>query len=148
MHLQICTIAGSTDYQATVHSGLMSKTCQRWPLASETPAYSSEINIWMRVRTQASRVRFVFGPEALKVVIGEEEEEFENAFVGGANEWKYDTFTNWEFWCVFVSTLCLFSGKSEVCIWWRECVKMPVSAPVLDPRYMQCPRGALLDIAC
>jgi Protein of unknown function (DUF3119) len=48
---------------------------------------------------QASRVKFVFGPEALKVVIGEEEEEFENAFVGGPNEWKYDTFVNWEFWC-------------------------------------------------
>jgi hypothetical protein len=47
---------------------------------------------------QASRVKFVFGPEALKVVIGEEQEEFENAFVGGANEWKYDSFTNWEFW--------------------------------------------------
>ena len=49
---------------------------------------------------QASRVKFVFGPDALKVVIGEQQEEFENAFVGGANEWKYDTFTNWEFWCV------------------------------------------------
>ena len=54
---------------------------------------------------QASRVKFVFGPEALKVVIGEEQEEFENAFVGGANEWKYETFTNWEFWCA-INVFC------------------------------------------
>ena len=46
----------------------------------------------------------MFGPEALKVVIGEEQEEFENAFVGGANEWKYDSFTNWEFWCAVTVT--------------------------------------------
>ena len=47
---------------------------------------------------QASRVKFVFGSESLRVVIGEEEREFDNAFVGGPNEWKYSAFTNWEFW--------------------------------------------------
>lgn len=48
---------------------------------------------------QASRVKFIFGPEALEVRIGEAEEEFENAFVGGPNTWAYDSFVNWEFWC-------------------------------------------------
>jgi hypothetical protein len=47
---------------------------------------------------QASRVKFIFGPEALEVRIGEQEEEFENAFVGGPNTWAYDSFVNWEFW--------------------------------------------------
>jgi hypothetical protein len=31
-------------------------------------------------------------------VIGEQQEESENAFVGGQNRWTYDSFTNWEFW--------------------------------------------------
>ena len=34
-----------------------------------------------------------------EVVIGEEaEEQPENAFVGGENKWRFDTFVNWEFW--------------------------------------------------
>eukprot|EP00897_Mesotaenium_endlicherianum_P009497 jgi/Mesen1/8576/ME000497S07983 len=34
-----------------------------------------------------------------EVVIGEQAEKSgENVFVGGENRWKYDTFTNWEFW--------------------------------------------------
>ncbi len=48
--------------------------------------------------TQASRVRFVFGPDALEVVIGNSGADTENAFVGGANRWAYSTFVNWEFW--------------------------------------------------
>eukprot|EP01024_Parvocaulis_polyphysoides_P043659 TRINITY_DN40037_c0_g1_i4.p1 TRINITY_DN40037_c0_g1~~TRINITY_DN40037_c0_g1_i4.p1 ORF type:complete len:252 (+),score=20.10 TRINITY_DN40037_c0_g1_i4:1-756(+) len=50
---------------------------------------------------QASRVKFIFGPQTLEVAIGKSEEELEkteNVFVGGENIWKYDTFTNWEFW--------------------------------------------------
>ncbi|GAB4814022.1 hypothetical protein N2152v2_001068 [Parachlorella kessleri] len=47
---------------------------------------------------QASRVQFVFDDEALEVVVGKQQEETENAFVGGANRWRYDTFVNWEFW--------------------------------------------------
>ena len=47
---------------------------------------------------QSQRVKFVFDDEALEVLIGEEAEESENAFVGGRNRWKYDTFVNWEFW--------------------------------------------------
>eukprot|EP00884_Botryococcus_braunii_P008115 jgi/Botrbrau1/17304/Bobra.0015s0057.1 len=47
---------------------------------------------------QASRVRFRFEADALEVVIGNKQESSENAFVGGENRWKYDTFTNWEFW--------------------------------------------------
>lgn len=51
---------------------------------------------------QASRVQFVFDDEALEVLIksGKDDEgkESENKFVGGQNRWKYDAFTNWEFW--------------------------------------------------
>lgn len=47
---------------------------------------------------QASRVRFRFEADALEVVIGDKEEKSDNKFVGGENRWKYDTFTNWEFW--------------------------------------------------
>lgn len=44
---------------------------------------------------QASRVKFIFEDEYLEVVIGEQKEKSENAFVGGENRWKYDTFVNW-----------------------------------------------------
>ena len=47
---------------------------------------------------QASRVKFVFDDEALEVVIGANNAESENKFVGGRNRWAYDTFVNWEFW--------------------------------------------------
>ncbi|XP_022965932.1 uncharacterized protein LOC111465663 [Cucurbita maxima] len=48
---------------------------------------------------QATRVRFVFGNDALEVKIGDQlEESGENAFVGGKNRWKYSTFVNWELW--------------------------------------------------
>jgi len=58
---------------------------------------------------QTSRVRFVFGPDALEVVLDIKKEggalpsasdadQPENAFVGGENRWRYDSFVNWEFW--------------------------------------------------
>jgi hypothetical protein len=47
---------------------------------------------------QASRVKFVFEADALEVVIGEQQSETENKFVGGRNRWSYDSFVNWEFW--------------------------------------------------
>ncbi|CAI5525617.1 unnamed protein product [Closterium sp. Naga37s-1] len=48
---------------------------------------------------QTTRVRFVFGEEALEVRIGQQlESSGENVFVGGENKWRYDTFVNWEFW--------------------------------------------------
>ena len=37
---------------------------------------------------QASRVKFVFGSDDLEVVIGEQEEKTDNAFVGGENKWR------------------------------------------------------------
>ena len=43
-------------------------------------------------------MKFIFRDDELEVALGETEKETENAFVGGANVWKYDTFTNWEFW--------------------------------------------------
>ncbi|KFM25824.1 hypothetical protein F751_1438 [Auxenochlorella protothecoides] len=47
---------------------------------------------------QASRVKFVFDEDALEVLTGKDEEESENAFVGGRNRWSYDSIINWEFW--------------------------------------------------
>ena len=44
----------------------------------------------------------MFDDEALEVLIksggSDESQESENKFVGGQNRWKYDAFTNWEFW--------------------------------------------------
>jgi hypothetical protein len=47
---------------------------------------------------QSNRVKFVFDDEALEVIIEGQEEQPENAFVGGKNRWTYDSFVNWEFW--------------------------------------------------
>ena len=47
---------------------------------------------------QASRVKFVFEDDSLEVVLGEQQAETENAFVGGENKWAFSTFTNWEYW--------------------------------------------------
>lgn len=55
-------------------------------------------NMTLYILVQATRVRFRFGPDALEVVIGEQQDSSENAFVGGENKWSYSTFTNWEFW--------------------------------------------------
>jgi hypothetical protein len=43
--------------------------------------------------------RFQFEPDALEVVVGgKEDQQTENAFVGGRNRWSYNTFVNWELW--------------------------------------------------
>jgi hypothetical protein len=42
--------------------------------------------------------RFRFEDDALEVVIGKEQDESENSFVGGQNRWSFDSFVNWEFW--------------------------------------------------
>ncbi|KAF8067261.1 ATJ10 [Scenedesmus sp. PABB004] len=48
---------------------------------------------------QATRVKFQFEDDALEVVIaGKEEQKTENAFVGGRNRWRFDSFINWELW--------------------------------------------------
>ncbi|CAI5467759.1 unnamed protein product [Closterium sp. Yama58-4] len=58
---------------------------------------------------QTTRVRFVFGEEALEVRIGQQlESSGENVFVGGENKWRYDTFVNWEFWWPFFPVLVYF----------------------------------------
>lgn len=44
---------------------------------------------------QATRVRFVFDDKTLQVLIGEQKEKSENAFVGGENKWSYESFVNW-----------------------------------------------------
>ncbi|KAK9818633.1 hypothetical protein WJX74_006081 [Apatococcus lobatus] len=47
---------------------------------------------------QTFNVKFRFDDSGLEVVLGKQEEETENAFVGGKNRWEFDSFTNWEFW--------------------------------------------------
>lgn len=34
----------------------------------------------------------------MQVLVGPGSKESENAFVGGQNRWRYDTFVNWEYW--------------------------------------------------
>jgi len=60
---------------------------------------------------QASRVRFIFTDDSLEVVLGEESKETENAFVGGENKWKFDTFVNWEFWWPTFPVLVYFKVR-------------------------------------
>eukprot|EP00244_Chara_vulgaris_P000159 TRINITY_DN1022_c0_g1_i5.p1 TRINITY_DN1022_c0_g1~~TRINITY_DN1022_c0_g1_i5.p1 ORF type:complete len:260 (-),score=34.86 TRINITY_DN1022_c0_g1_i5:118-897(-) len=48
---------------------------------------------------QTPRVRFTFGKDAFAIRVGDElKESGENIFVGGKNQWRYDTFVNWELW--------------------------------------------------
>ena len=75
-------------------------------LSSQVPGFLFATVLPLFLAVQASRVRFVFGPRSLEVVVGADtpEEiaagqgtETENRFVGGKNEWSYDSFVNWEF---------------------------------------------------
>jgi hypothetical protein len=60
--------------------------------------------------------RFVFDDEALEVVIaGKEEQQTENAFVGGRNRWRYDTFVNWELWWPGFPILVYFKVRTSHC---------------------------------
>jgi hypothetical protein len=45
---------------------------------------------------QATRVKFVFEPDALEVLIAADGAKTDNAFVGGRNRWAYASFKNWE----------------------------------------------------
>lgn len=75
-------------------------------LSSQVPGLLFASALPALLAVQASRVRFVFGPRTLEVVVGTETpeeaaagqgQETENRFVGGKNEWSYDSFVNWEF---------------------------------------------------
>lgn len=58
--------------------------------------------------------RFVFDDDSLEVVIaGKEEQQTENAFVGGRNRWRYDTFVNWELWWPGFPILVYFKVRSS-----------------------------------
>ena len=63
---------------------------------------------------QASRVKFIFGPDDLEVRIGEQKEKSENAFVGGENKWSYDTFVNW-YGIIYILFPPLFCSTSKTC---------------------------------
>jgi hypothetical protein len=60
-------------------------------MTMKSPRFSYSCN-------QATRVRFRFEDDALEVVVGQQQDESENAFVGGRNRWAYDSFVNWELW--------------------------------------------------
>lgn len=96
---------------------------------------------------QTSRVKFVFDDEALEVVIGETQAKTENAFVGGANRWSYDSFSNWEFWWPSFPVLiyfketqtkpegqihffpCLFDGRQLYAVMLERCGPSVNSGP-------------------
>ena len=61
---------------------------------------------------QTFNVKFRFDDSGLEVVLGKEEEETENAFVGGKNRWEFDSFTNWEFWWPSFPVLVYFKVRS------------------------------------
>jgi hypothetical protein len=58
-----------------------------------------------------ARRRFRFDDEGLEVVVGSKQKETENAFVGGANRWSYDSFVNWEFWWPAFPVLVYFKVR-------------------------------------
>ena len=64
-------------------------------------------------------MRIRFEADALEVVLGNGGKETENAFVGGENRWRYDTFTNWEFWWPNFPVLVYFKARSGVLAFWR-----------------------------
>ena len=79
---------------------------------------------------QTFNVRFRFDDSGLEVVLGKQEEETENAFVGGKNRWEFDSFTNWEFWWPSFPVLVYFkvrplchpaSHKSMEHCWFLQC---------------------------
>ena len=62
-------------------------------------------------RLQTFNVKFRFDDSGLEVVLGKQEEETENAFVGGKNRWEFDSFTNWEFWWPSFPVLVYFKVR-------------------------------------
>ena len=64
---------------------------------------------------QASRVKFVFEDDTLEVVLGEQQAETENAFVGGENKWAFSSFTNWEYWFPGFPILVYFKARLCAC---------------------------------
>ena len=77
---------------------------------------------------QASRVQFVFDDEALEVLV--KSKESENKFVGGQNRWKFDSFTNWEFWWKDFPVLVYFKVRSLSCPR-HQCFTWTLDAPEL-----------------
>lgn len=67
------------------------------------------------------------------VVASKPEEKTENAFVGGRNRWRYDTFVNWEMWWPGFPVLVYFKvreggrqggcrGQRDLWTQWSRCV--------------------------
>lgn len=66
-----------------------------------------------------------------QVVVGKQQDETENAFVGGRNRWTYDSFVNWEFWwpgfpvLVYFKVVLLYFwafGCSSI-LWGAQCAR-------------------------
>jgi hypothetical protein len=67
--------------------------------------------------------RFVFEADTLEVVVAsKEQQETENAFVGGKNRWAFDTFTNWEFWWPNFPVLVYFKVRG-----WGHSLQVPLT---------------------
>ena len=58
-------------------------------------------------------MRFVFGPDALEVTLGDASPT-DNKFVGGANRWAYAEFVNWELWWPAFPVLVYFKVRLGV----------------------------------
>ena len=56
-------------------------------------------------------MKFVFEDDSLEVVLGEQQAETENAFVGGENKWAFSAFTNWEYWFPGFPVLVYFKAS-------------------------------------
>ena len=95
---------------------------------------------------QASRVRFIFRDDSLEVVLGEAQEETENAFVGGENKWDFATFTNWEYWWPGFPVLVYF----KVGVWGLQllrhaCVDTMHGPSAWHPRWVACMCDCMSD---
>lgn len=69
---------------------------------------------WQKGAVSLCCCRFQFEPDALEVLVaGKEEQQTENAFVGGRNRWRYDTFINWELWWPNFPILVYFKVRTS-----------------------------------
>lgn len=90
---------------------------------------------------QTFNVKFRFDDSGLEVVLGKQEEETENAFVGGKNRWEFESFTNWEFWWPSFPVLVYF----KVSLQGSPRTALPPAQPQLQARCPVCMRLGICD---
>ena len=93
-------------------------------------------------------MKFVFADDTLEVVLGEQQAETENAFVGGENKWAFSSFTNWEYWFPGFPILVYFKARARRwrCRWLssRHFVGVPALANLVQ--HVGSWQGAGVDI--